>query len=131
MVMGIVVTHGNLASELLETAKSIYGEFSDCQPVSNAQKSPQALTKELASIVESASDSEGVVILTDFFGGSCSHACLGIEQDFENVRLVTGVNLPMLLAFLYRRNKVSFEDLPGELVERGINSIKEMNTESL
>ena len=71
------------------------------------------------------------MILTDFFGGSCSHACLEIEQDFENVRLVTGVNLPMLLAFLYRRNKVSFEDLPGELVERGIKSIKEMNTESL
>jgi len=131
MITGIVVTHGNLAEELLETAKTIFGDFTDCHAVSNVQKSPQALVQELESIVQSAANSDGIVILTDFFGGSCSHACLGVEQQFDNVRLVTGINLPMLLAFLYRRNEVSFEELPAELVERGITSIKELNAESL
>jgi mannose/fructose-specific phosphotransferase system component IIA len=133
MVTGIIVTHGNLAEELLATARSIYGEFSDFCPVSNAQMSPQALTEELDALVASAlsGNSDGVLILTDFFGGSCSHACLNVQQKHERVRMVTGVNLPMLLAFLYRRNEVPFEKLPGELVERGLKSIQELDSENL
>jgi mannose/fructose-specific phosphotransferase system component IIA len=133
MITGIIVTHGNLAEELLATAKTIYGEFTDFRPVSNAQKSPQALTEELDSLVKSAlsGNSDGVLILTDFFGGSCSHACLSVEQQHDRVRMVTGVNLPMLLAFLYRRSEVPFEKLPGELVERGLKSIQELDPENL
>jgi PTS system mannose-specific IIA component len=131
MVTGLIVTHGKLARELLETARTIYGEFSNCYAVSNAQKSPQALHEELESIVQANTDSDGIVIMTDFFGGSCSHACLGVEQGHGNVRLVTGVNLPILLAFLYRRTEVPFDKLPGELVDRGVKSIKELNAENL
>lgn len=133
MITGIIVTHGNLAEELLETARTIYGDFTDFCPVSNAQKSPQALTEELDSLVTKAlsKNSDGVLILTDFFGGSCSHACLTVEQKHQRVKMVTGVNLPMLLAFLYRRNEVPFEKLAGELVERGLKSIQELDPENL
>jgi mannose/fructose-specific phosphotransferase system component IIA len=131
MITGVIVTHGSLAKALLDTARSIYGDFSNCYAISNAQKSPQALGDELESIVEANADSGGIVIMTDFFGGSCSHACLMVEQGHGNVRLVTGVNLPMLLAFLYRRAEVPFEELPAELVERGLSSIKELNAENL
>lgn len=131
MITGIIVTHGRLADELIETAKTIYGEFSECHPVSNLRKSPQALTEELEDIISAVNNSNGIIVMTDFFGGSCSHACLGVEQHHENVRLVTGVNLPMLLAFLYRRSEVSFDKLPRELVERGVNSIQEINAENL
>ena len=86
MITGIIVTHGNLAEELLETAKTIYGDFSGCLPVSNAQKSPQALTEEIEQMVSDMANSDGILILTDFFGGSCSHACLGVEQNHDNVR---------------------------------------------
>lgn len=131
MVTGIIVTHGKLARELLETARTIYGDFSNCYAISNAQKSPRALQEELEAIVESNSESDGILVLTDFFGGSCSHACLGVEQGHGNVRLVTGVNLPMLLAFLNKRDEIRFEKLAGELVERGLKSIRELNAESL
>jgi mannose/fructose-specific phosphotransferase system component IIA len=133
MITGIIVTHGNLAEEFIATARSIYGDFSGICPVSNAQMSPQALTEKLDSLVTDAlsNDSDGVLILTDFFGGSCSHACLSMEQKHDRVRMVTGVNLPMLLAFLYRRSEVPFENLPGELVERGVKSIQELDSENL
>jgi mannose/fructose/sorbose-specific phosphotransferase system IIA component len=131
MVTGIIVTHGKLAEELLSTARTIFGEFTDCHAVSNAQKSPQALTAELEQLIKSANHSEGVLILTDFFGGSCSHACLSVEQKHNKVRLVTGINLPMLLAFLYRRSEVPFDKLPGELVKRGLKSIQELDAENL
>lgn len=133
MVTGIIVTHGRLAEELLGTAKTIYGEFSGVWPVSNAQKSPRALTEELDSLVTSAlaETPDGVLVLTDYFGGSCSHACLGVQQKHERVKMVTGINLPMLLAFLYRRNEVPFETLAGELVERGLNSIQELDPDNL
>ena len=72
MITGIIVAHGNLAEELLSTARMIFGEFTDVHSMSNAQKSPQALTEDLDAIVVTALDAgaEGVVILTDFFGGS-------------------------------------------------------------
>jgi len=133
MITGIVVAHGNLAEELVSTARLIFGEFTDCHAMSNAQKSPQALTDDLDAMVVAALDAgaEGVLVLTDFFGGSCSHACLGVEQKYENVRLVTGINLPMLLAFLYRRSEVPFAKLPGELVERGMIANAELDAEKL
>ena len=68
------------------------------------------------------------IMFVDFFGGSCCHTCLGIGMEHDNVRLITGVNLPMLLAFLYKRDEVSFESLPGELLGRGHDSIQLIST---
>jgi mannose/fructose-specific phosphotransferase system component IIA len=47
------------------------------------------------------------------------------------VRIVSGVNLPMLLAFLNKRNDVNFERLPSELASRGRDSIQSVDTEQL
>ncbi len=128
MVTGIVVTHGMLAEELLQTAKRIFGEFSDCHPVTNIAKSPKALTDELAAIVSGCRD-EPCIVFVDFFGGSCSYACMKLLGSFTNIRVVSGVNLPMLLAFLNKRGDVPFEHLPQEIVERGRDSIRELERE--
>lgn len=128
MVTGIVVTHGMLAEELLQTAKRIFGEFSDCHPVTNIAKSPKALTDELATIVSGCRD-EPCIVFVDFFGGSCSYACMKLLGSFTNIRVVSGVNLPMLLAFLNKRGDVPFEHLPQEIVERGRDSIRELERE--
>jgi len=125
MVTGIIVTHGMLAEELLQTAKRIFGEFSDCYPVTNVAKSPKALTDELASHITACRE-EPCLVFVDFFGGSCSYACMKLLGTFTNIRVVTGVNLPMVLAFLNKRGEVSFDDLAREIVERGRDSIREL-----
>ena len=128
MVTGIVVTHGMLAEELLLTAKRIFGEFSDCHPVTNIAKSPKALTDELASII-SACREDPCILFVDFFGGSCSYACMKLLGSFANLRVISGVNLPIVLAFLNKRGDVPFELLAEEIVERGRTSIQILERE--
>jgi mannose/fructose-specific phosphotransferase system component IIA len=128
MVTGIVVTHGKLAEELLQTAKRIFGEFSDCHSVTNVAKSPKALTDELSSVISACRD-EPCIVFVDFFGGSCSYACVKLLGSFANMRVISGVNLPMLLAFLNKRAEVSFSQLPREIVERGRTSIQILERE--
>ena len=124
----VIVTHADLAEALLATARSVYGEFDGCHAVSNQSKSPEALSRELDAIVSGRGN---YLMMVDYFGGSTCHACLSIARNHSNVRLVSGVNLPMLLAFLYRRDEVTFEELPRELTERGHGSIRIVDPENL
>ena len=130
MVSAIIVTHGNLADELIETAKTIYGQFSNCHAVSNNGKTPQGLVDEIKSIIQSDPTAHFIVFI-DFYGGSCSHACLSLQQQYKDLKLVSGVNLPILLAFLYKREDAPFEKLADELVERGRSSVRIVDADNL
>jgi mannose PTS system EIIA component len=125
MVVGILVTHGNLAEELLQTARLVYGDFSGCYAISNTAKSTEDLTAELDSLVASVKGTP-CIIFVDFIGGSCSHACLkhAHAHTSADVRMLSGVNLPMLLAFLNKRDEVAFAQLPEAILERGHKSIQ-------
>jgi mannose/fructose-specific phosphotransferase system component IIA len=123
MISAIVVTHGSLAREFIATAGHIYGTFAGVHAVSNDGKTPQGLASELEAIVEAGGPDDSYVILVDFIGGSCGHATLSVERRHRNVRVVSGVNLPMILAFLNKRTEMNFEKLPAELASRGRDSI--------
>jgi fructoselysine and glucoselysine-specific PTS system IIA component len=123
MITGIVVTHGKLGEELLQTAREIYGQFSDCYAVSSASRSTEALAEKLNNIVSSLTG-KSCIIFIDFLGGSCSFACLKLLNDHQNISLITGVNLPIFLSFLNKREEVPFDELPEELVARGKRSIQ-------
>lgn len=131
MISAIVVTHGRLAEEFIATARRIYGSFPGVYAVSNEDKTPQALAAEVEAIVEAGGPDDSYVLFVDFLGGSCGHATLSIERRHRNVRIVSGVNLPMLLAFLNKRNEVNFERLPSELASRGRDSIHAVDSDQL
>ncbi len=131
MISAIVVTHGRLAQEFIATAQKIYGNVKGVYAVSNDGMAPQALSSEIDAIIESGGPDDAFVILVDFLGGSCGHATLSVERRRRNVRVVSGVNLPMLLAFLNKRADVSFERLPAELASRGRDSIHAVDTDQL
>ncbi len=129
MITGIVVTHGRLGEELLNTARKVFGDFSDCHAISNASKSPQALYDEIVSVVDSAPSP--AIIFVDFSGGSCGHPCVRLETVRDDVSVISGVNLPMLLAFLNKREEVPFNDLAKVVLERSLNSIKILDPSKL
>lgn len=128
MVTGIIVTHGNLAESLLSTARGICGEFSECWGVSNTGKSTSALHDDIAGSL--AADTP-CILFVDFFGGSCSHACLRVAAERPQTTLLSGVNLPMLLAFLNKRDEVPFDELPAAITERARNAINIVDPENL
>jgi len=131
MISAIVVTHGRLAQEFIATAQKIYGNVKGVYAVSNDDSTPQSLVSEVDAIIESGGPDDSFVIMVDFLGGSCGHATLSMERRRRNVRIVSGVNLPMLLAFLNKRADVSFERLPAELASRGRDSIHAVDNDQL
>ncbi|MDH3215554.1 MAG: hypothetical protein OEN01_04575 [Candidatus Krumholzibacteria bacterium] len=127
MVTGIVVTHGKLAEELLHTAGMIYGAFDHCHALSNASKSPQVLAQEIESLIDAVGGSS-CIIFVDFIGSSCTHACLKTVGDRPLMQVITGVNLPMILAFLNKRDEVPFDELMAAIVQRSFDSIRVLDS---
>jgi mannose/fructose-specific phosphotransferase system component IIA len=131
MISAIVVTHGRLGTELVATAKKIIGDFSGVYAVSNEDKTPQMLTDEIEAVLENASPDDAFILLVDFLYGSCGHATMAVERRHRNVSIVAGVNLPIVLAFINKRNEVNFERLSSELASRGRDSIQSVDTDQL
>lgn len=105
MVGVILVTHGQFGQHLLEAALTILGPQEQCAhlAVEGAVDMATLLT-DLKSAVKRMETGEGVIILTDMFGGTPSNISLSLLQPGK-VDVLTGVNLPMLLRILGMRDQ--------------------------
>jgi len=97
MIGGLIVTHGRLAIELLNAAETITGEIDHIAAVSLGWHDDVGTAATMIQKgLERVNTGDGVVILTDMFGGTPTN----IASTFLNpgsVEIVTGVNLPMLI----------------------------------
>lgn len=107
---GIVVGHGEVAGALVAAVRRIAGDAADAlTPLSNDGKGPDVLRAEIDAL---AGDGPAVVFV-DLRSGSCGMAALHCCRNQARRALVGGVNLPMLLDFVFHR------ELPlGELADR-------------
>ena len=97
MVQTLVLTHGNLARELLETAHRISGDVPNIRALSLDWNEPrEGLLQHLRGAIRDLDQGDGVLILTDLFGDTPSNLALTLVKKGK-VELVTGVNLPMVL----------------------------------
>jgi PTS system mannose-specific IIA component len=96
MVGLVVATHGRLAEEILRTAEAIVGRLEQCEAVAvGAETSMDDARARLAEAVKRVDGGQGVLVLTDMFGGTPANLALTFLDD--KVEVVTGVNLPMIL----------------------------------
>ena len=97
MIGGLIVTHGRLAIELLNAAEMIVGEVHHITAVSLGwHDDVDMATNMIEKALERVKTPDGVLILTDMFGGTPTNiSSTFLDQD--KVEVVTGVNLPMLL----------------------------------
>ena len=109
-VRGLVVAHSSLAAGMVAAVQQISGVGDEAlSSLSNEGRGPEGL---IASVHEAVGDAP-VVLFTDLPSGSCAFAARKISLVRPCTGLVCGVNLPVLLDFVFHR------DLPlGELVER-------------
>ncbi len=105
MVGVLIVTHGNLGSELVKAAEMIKGKLNGVLSVSiDSEKGVEDIKKEITGAIKKVDTGEGVLILTDLFGGTPSNISLSFMKEGK-VEVVTGVNLPMLLKLEIRNDK--------------------------
>lgn len=115
-MLGLVVaTHGGLAQELLRTAEGIVGPLGQCEAVSVAAGvSMDEARARLGDAVKRVDTGEGVLVLTDMFGGTPANLALTFLD--EKLEVVTGVNLPMILKLATARSEKVTLRAAAELV---------------
>ena len=120
----VVVTHGQLATELLNAAEMIVGTLPRFAAVSIGwHEDVQDARDEIqAAIGRVKSGTNGVLIITDMFGGTpCNLAMTFLARD--EVEVVSGVNLPMLIKAASLREAGALADVARQLAEHGRSAI--------
>jgi PTS system mannose-specific IIA component len=111
MIGIVVVTHGQLARELVAAAEMIIGDIPNVTAVSMGwQESPEDAQREIEEAIARVESGKGTVVLTDMFGGTPSNLSLTL-LDKGRVEVVTGVNLPMLIRLASLREEEEGDDL--------------------
>ena len=97
MIGVVVVTHGQLANELVNAAEMVVGDLPQFAAVSIGwHDDVNDAREEIVQAIERVRGAEGVLLLTDMFGGTPSNLGMTfLEKD--RIEVITGVNLPMLI----------------------------------
>jgi len=124
MVGVIIAAHGNLAQELLETTEFIVGKVEDIMAISiDPSKDVKRLKASIAKAIRQVDHGDGVIILTDMFGGTPSNMTLAFLEEGK-VDVITGMNLPMLIRLCQCRSSgETLEEVAHEVVQYGKKSI--------
>src|SRR5262245_9421310 len=123
MIGVVVVTHGQLAVELLNAAEMIVGDLPQFTAVSIGwHEDVNDAREEIAQAIERVKGDGGVLLLTDMFGGTPSN--LGMTFLAPNVlEVITGVNLPMLIKLASLGGSRDLLAIAREMQDHGRNAI--------
>ena len=123
MIGVVVVTHGQLATELVNGAEMIVGDLPQFAAVSIGwHEDTQDAREEIAQAIERVRQDRGVLILTDMFGGTPSNLAMTFLSQGA-VEVVTGVNLPMLIKLASVIEESDLLEVAREMREHGRNAI--------
>ena len=124
MIGILIVTHCQLGKALIEAAEFITEEpVENTIPVSiDLNESADALRKKIARAITNVKMDEGVLILTDMFGGTPSNLSYSFLEEGQ-VEVISGVNLPILIKALNTRKKMQLGELAASLEQFGKKSI--------
>ena len=129
----VVVTHGQLATELVNSAEMIVGDLPHFTAVSigwhdDVEHAKEEIGRAIARVQGSArgpdgveSEAAGVLVLTDMFGGTPANLAVTFVSD--HVEVITGVNLPMLIKLAHLQSSSDLLGVAREMREVGRNAI--------
>ena len=123
MIGVLITTHGNLGSELMKVAEMIKGTLMNVMHISMDQTiGVEDLTKQITAAIKKLDKGQGVLILTDLFGGTPSNLSLSLLKAGK-VEVVTGVNLPMMLKLNDIRETMNLHDCANHIKDYGRKNI--------
>jgi PTS system mannose-specific IIA component len=124
MVGAVVVSHGQLAQELVHAAEMIVGSLPQIKAISiDVSDQVESAREKVRKAIKEVDDGSGVIVFTDMFGGTPSNISLSFLDELK-MEVITGVNLPMLLKLsTITQNTMALKELAGILKKKGQDSI--------
>lgn len=121
-VPALLVMHADLSAALLRAAEQVTGPIEGVESLSNRGLSRADLEQEITKRVEAWP--EGGLVFADFWGGSCHQCGASAARGRGEVVVVTGLNLPTLIDYLYNRERYGVIELAERLMKKGQESIR-------
>jgi PTS system mannose-specific IIA component len=119
MIGLLIVTHCDLGKELLNAAEFIVGKIEAVDTIAITETSgTDLLRKKIEAKVGALNKGDGVLILTDMFGGTPSNLSLSFLREGK-IEVLTGVNLPMVIAIVQNRPNIKLTALAEKAQEAG------------
>ncbi len=123
MIGVVVVTHGQLATELVNAAEAIIGDLPKFAAVSIGwHDDVDDAREEIRQAIARVQGPSGVLLLTDMFGGTPSNLALTFLEA-NRVEILTGVNLPILIKLAGLQTSADLSAVAREIREAGRNAI--------
>ena len=119
----VIVTHYRLGNEFLQALRLIVPDAPEFHAVAiEPTQSVEEMRSRIAAALQAADKGEGVLVLTDMFGGTPSNISLSFLEE-HHVEVVTGVNLPMLIKLATLGEAKSLEELAAFIKSYGQRNI--------
>ena len=124
MIGIVVLSHGNMASGMIDSVRLLRGEAEGLESFClYPHQSVEEFDSGLADAIARVDSGEGVLILTDVNGGTPAGRALRIAAARSDIEVVAGVNLPLLLEALDAREYSDMDELCDQLMEVAPHSI--------
>jgi PTS system mannose-specific IIA component len=119
MIGLVLVTHGRLAEEFIAALEHVVGPQRRTATVSiGPEDDMEQRRHDVLEKINEVDEGDGAILLTDMFGGTPSNLAISF-LDKENVEVVAGVNLPMLIKLASVRDTMSLADAADAATESG------------
>jgi|TARA_Y200000002_G_C22599107_1_gene628720 PTS system mannose-specific IIA component len=119
MIGVVLVTHGNLATELVKVMEHVVGPQDQLTTITiDPDDDMEKRREDILNSVQFVDKGLGVIILTDMFGGTPSNLAISIMEQAK-IDIIAGVNLPMLIKLASVRSTETISDAVAQAREAG------------
>ena len=125
-MIGVIVTgHGNIATGIQSGMNLVFGNIENFSTIDFTEEiTPEELEKKIEEKIEELDKGKGVLILTDIAGGTPFKTASLLSMKKNNVKVISGVNFPMLLEIICERENFELDSLYLHALEEGKKEIK-------
>jgi len=124
----VIVSHGDMAKGMLDAARMIVGEQQGIVTVTLGEMDAvEGLMERVAAAIDKVDTGAGVLVLVDLFGASPFNASARLAMQRDNIEVLTGMSLPMLVEIAVQREEESLEQLAEIAREAGTSGIRTLS----
>jgi len=124
MIHGIILTHGPIGDAMIEAVRGIMGLDEGLHSLIVNNMSVTEISARLSALIHAPEvKQDGVIVMASLKGGSCWNVAVAVAKDHAHVRVISGVNLSMVLSFVTKRDLLTLDKLADAVVKDGLRGI--------